>query len=265
MAAYDFPPTAGEPTDGSFKYTAPTGVIYEWNGYSWTVGAPGPNKYVKKSGDTVTGDLNVQGSLIANGPNFQVFPEGGTGAGIIDGTGVNNGMYVVGSNSGTAAYGAIRNQVSDQQIANLALSKKGPSTQNAKFITFAFVGNNCGSVTLQSNTSVLYNDTSDYRLKENVVPIAGAASLVNQLKPYRYNFISDPELPMLGFLAHEVQEVLPAIVTGEKDAVDENGKAVIQQMDYSKLTPILTAALQETLARVEALEAEVKSLKGGNN
>jgi hypothetical protein len=59
MAAYDFPPTAGEPTDGSFTYTAPTGVEYEWNGYSWTLGAPGPGKYVRKSGDTMTGELIV--------------------------------------------------------------------------------------------------------------------------------------------------------------------------------------------------------------
>ena len=59
MTAYDFPPTAGEPTDGSFKYTAPTGVVYEWNGYSWTVSVIDVSKYVKKAGDTMTGALNV--------------------------------------------------------------------------------------------------------------------------------------------------------------------------------------------------------------
>ena len=59
MTAYDFPPTAGKPTDGSFIYTAPTGVVYEWNGYSWTVGTIEPGKYVKKAGDIMTGALNV--------------------------------------------------------------------------------------------------------------------------------------------------------------------------------------------------------------
>ena len=77
------------------------------------------------------------------------------------------------------------------------------------------------------------------------------------------NAFSILEFQMLVFLAHEVQEVLPSVVTGTKDAVDEDGKDDYQQMDYSKLTPILTAALQEAITRIEALEAEVQSLKDG--
>ncbi len=215
---------------------------------------PTDDMVVMKSGDTMTGNLDVQAY-------FTVLPASanGDGTGISNGTSATNGMYID-SPINPERTGAIGMTVSGQNIANLSLAKKAPSTTGASFIRFQYVGNVSGSITLQTSTSINYNATSDYRLKENVVPIAGAASLVNQLKPYRYNFISNPELPMLGFLAHEVQEVLPSVVTGTKDAVDEDGKDDYQQMDYGKLTPILTAALQEALARIETLEAKVQSV-----
>ena len=212
--------------------------------------------YVLKSGDTMSGNLNVEAFLSVLDPAAN-----GDGAGISEGLSPWSGAYIDSPVSPTRT-GAIANQISSQSVANLSVSKARPSTTGATFIRFNYIGGVAGSVTLQTSTSINYNATSDYRLKENVVPIAGAASLVNQLKPYRYNFISNPELPMLGFLAHEVQEVLPSVVTGEKDAVDENGKDDYQQMDYSKLTPILTAALQESLIRIETLETKVTSLEG---
>ena len=216
-------------------------------------------QYLDLAGGTITGNLNVEAFISVLDPAAN-----GDGTGIINGTAPDNGMYID-SPINPERTGAIGIQVSGQNINNLSLAKKGPSTTGSSFIKFFYQGSTSGSVTLQTTTSVLYNTTSDYRLKANVVPIAGASSLVSQLKPCRYNFISNPELPMLGFLAHEVQEVLPSVVTGTKDAVDEDGNDDYQQMDYGKLTPILTAALQESITRIEALEAEVQSLKGGNN
>jgi hypothetical protein len=67
---------------------------------------------------------------------------------------------------------------------------------------------------------------------------------------------------MDGFLAHEAQAVVPEAVTGEKDAVDDDGNPVYQGIDQSKLVPLLTAALQEAIGRIETLEAEVAALKG---
>ena len=67
-----------------------------------------------------------------------------------------------------------------------------------------------------SGSSTLYNTSSDYRLKENVTPIVGAADRVKALKPYRFNFIADADKTVDGFLAHEAQEVVPEAVTGEK-------------------------------------------------
>ena len=75
------------------------------------------------------------------------------------------------------------------------------------------------------------------------------------------NFISHPDVTVDGFLAHEAQEVVPEAVGGAKDEVDADGKPVYQGIDQSKLVPLLTAALQETIAELQALKAEVASLK----
>ena len=115
-------------------------------------------------------------------------------------------------------------------------------------------GNENGSIA--SNASVTaYNTSSDYRLKENEVTISDAISKVKQLKPYTFNFKETPNQKVDGFFAHEAQEVIPYAVMGEKDAED------MQQIDYGKLTPLLTAALQEAITEIESLKAEVAALK----
>ena len=131
-----------------------------------------------------------------------------------------------------------------------------------------------GSITT-SASSTAFNTSSDYRLKENVVPLAGAADRLMQIPVCRFNFIADPDKTVDGFLAHEVQAFVPECVTGEKDQVetvevtDEDGnvigteeRPVYQGIDQSKLVPLLTSALQEALARIETLEADVAALKG---
>ena len=99
-----------------------------------------------------------------------------------------------------------------------------------------------------SSGNVLFASSSDYRLKENQLPIVGALKQVAQLKPYTFNWIADPRIRVSGFFAHEAQEVLPEAVDGEKDGTD------MQSVDYSKFVPLLTAAVQELTARIEALE-----------
>ena len=133
-----------------------------------------------------------------------------------------------------------------------------------------------------SNTTT-YGTSSDYRLKENVTDVSNAITTVKTLKPKTYNFISDPDnTPEDGFLAHELAAIVPNAVTGEKDAMTEavlyvegdempDGKKVgdvkiaskinPQQVDYGKLTPILTAALQEAIAKIETLETKVTALE----
>jgi hypothetical protein len=117
-----------------------------------------------------------------------------------------------------------------------------------------------GSIAV-SGSATVYNTSSDYRLKENVVALTGAADRLNQLQVCRFNFIADPNTVVDGFIAHEAQEVVPECVTGTKDEVDEDGNPVYQGIDQSKLVPLLTAALQEAIGRIETLEAEVVALK----
>lgn len=98
-------------------------------------------------------------------------------------------------------------------------------------------------------SQVAYETTSDYRLKENVVSISDGISKLKALKPSRFNFKEDPTNTIDGFLAHEVQTVVPNAVSGTKDGVDENGDPKYQGMDSSLLVPLLTAALQEAVAK----------------
>jgi len=118
-----------------------------------------------------------------------------------------------------------------------------------------------GSISV-TTTATAYNTSSDYRLKENVVPLTGASDRLNQLQVHRFNFIADPDTTVDGFIAHEAQAVVPECVTGTKDEVDADGNPVYQGIDQSKLVPLLTAALQEAIGRIETLEAEVTALKG---
>jgi hypothetical protein len=111
-----------------------------------------------------------------------------------------------------------------------------------------------------TGTTTAYNTSSDYRLKENVVEMTGALDRVSQLKPSRFNFISDGDT-VDGFLAHEVQEVVPEAITGEKDAVDEEGNPDYQGIDQSKLVPLLVGAIQELKADNDSLKARIETLE----
>jgi len=112
-----------------------------------------------------------------------------------------------------------------------------------------------GSITL-TDSATAYNTTSDYRSKENVVEMTGSVDRVKQLKPSRFNFISEPDSKIVdGFLAHEVSSVVPEAIHGEKDAVDEQGNPIYQGIDQSKIVPLLVGAIKELTARIEALEA----------
>jgi hypothetical protein len=123
------------------------------------------------------------------------------------------------------------------------------------------VGTKIGSITRASSTSVAYNTTSDYRLKENVTTLQAATQLIKELNPVSYNFIGHAEEKSSGFIAHELQEVIPEAVTGEKDATYADGSPNYQGVDLSKLVPLLTAALQEAIAKIETLEAKVAALE----
>ena len=143
------------------------------------------------------------------------------------------------------------------------------------YIVFQDVSNNTiGSIVRGAGSSIAYNTTSDYRLKENVVDLSDAITRLKTLSPKRFNFKSDPSITIDGFLAHEVTAV-PEAIEGEKDAVVTQamidsqeveqksvGDPIYQGIDQSKLVPLLTAALQEAITKIETLETKVAALEG---
>jgi hypothetical protein len=163
----------------------------------------------------------------------------------------------------------------------LISSRDGTGSQGHAYYYNA--NGNVGSIQT-SGTSTSFNTSSDYRLKENVVPMTGSIDRLKELKPSRFNFIADADTTVDGFLAHEAGEVVPECASGTKDAMmDEeyevtpavmDGETVVteavmgtrsvpdyQGIDQSKLVPLLVASLQEAVAKIEALEARVTALE----
>jgi hypothetical protein len=145
--------------------------------------------------------------------------------------------------------------------------KQGITLQNSSGTNCVYIGfNNASNSQIGyisgNGTLVAYNTSSDYRLKENIVPLTNALEKIALLKPSLYNYKSDSSTQIEGFIAHELQTVVPHAVTGEKDAVDENGNPVYQGVDASFLIPHLVASIQELSAQVTTLQTQVTALKG---
>ena len=151
------------------------------------------------------------------------------------------------------------------------------------YTRFLYAGSVIGSITQNGTTGVLYTSPSDYRLKEDSVPMTGATERVKALRPINFAWKFDGSRTD-GFFAHELAEVVPEAATGSKDAMrdeeyevtpaveevrDEDGNVTTeavaavmgtrsvpdyQGIDQSKLVPLLTATIQELIARIEALE-----------
>ena len=135
-----------------------------------------------------------------------------------------------------------------------------------------------------ASNATAHNATSDYRLKENIEDLTDGITKVKQLQPRKFNWISD-ETDTLedGFIAHEVATAVPSVVKGSKDGVvvwqegevlpdgvslgdnklDDDGNTIpeYQGIEYGKLTVVLTKALQEAIAKIEALETKVAALE----
>lgn len=151
------------------------------------------------------------------------------------------------------------NRTSEWGLVIANTSSTAPS--GATMVDFRYAGTQTGSIT-SNGTTTAYNQSSDYRLKENVVDMDNAITRVKSLQPKRFNFIANPDNTVDGFIAHEVNEVIPEAITGEKDAVNEDGTIKAQGIDQSKIVPLLTGALKEAIAKIEDLEARIQTLEG---
>ena len=167
----------------------------------------------------------------------------------------------------------VRNQNSNAQSKVMAVNNSGrlrltgvSDGASGAFNVMGEVGNSYDAIQFYHNSTTLvgrirtaasstsYNTSSDYRLKENVVTDWDATTRLKQLKPSRFNFITDAGTTVDGFLAHEVSSVVPEAITGTKDAVDSEGNPDYQGIDQSKLVPLLVKTIQELEARITTLE-----------
>lgn len=202
------------------------------------------------------------------------------GARIMKNPGVSGSLDLVATNG--SVYNTIKMYPSAQQIDINMASNAGVSllryaaggggtagevrthhngtTVGTLYYSCIYNGSVVGSITVASSSSVSFNTTSDYRLKEQVLPIEGALDRIMAAKPVTYKWKSDGSAGE-GFLAHELAEVVPLAVTGEKDAVDEDGKPKHQQVDYAKLTPVLFAGIQELMEQVQSLQSTIEELE----
>ena len=221
-----------------------------------TVSAPA----ITTSGDTNTGIFFPAADTIA-------FTEGGAEAMRITSDGnlrVGTTAAIVAQerasiNAGASAgYGLVVATSTTGGYSALVLrNSDGNATSNQIF--FQHGSTFVGSVTSTSSTTA-YNTSSDYRLKENIAPMTGALNVVQQLKPVTYNWKVNGSAGQ-GFIAHELAEVVPDCVTGEKDAVDANGNIKPQGIDTSFLVATLTAAIQELKVTVDAQAIRIAALE----
>ena len=168
-----------------------------------------------------------------------------------------SGNLLVGTTS--LLYGSGQNGVSVKTTGGYAIATQ-PGANNYNALTcLNAAGTIVGSV-YSTASATSYLTSSDYRLKNSVAPMITGLATVAALKPVTYKWNVD-DSDGEGFLAHELQEVIPHAVTGEKDAVDADGKPIHQGVDYSKIVVHLVAAIQEQQAAITALTARVAALE----
>jgi hypothetical protein len=157
------------------------------------------------------------------------------------------GNVLIGTTTNTAS-----NHILYVNASNLVMGINASVGGSAENLRFYNAGTAVGTITTTGSLTS-YNVTSDYRLKEDFKDY-NALSLISKIKTYDYQWKSD-KTRMYGVIAHEIQEVLPYIVFGEKDAEEMQG------VDYSKLVPILVKAIQEQTQIIKDLEARIKQLE----
>jgi Glu-tRNA(Gln) amidotransferase subunit E-like FAD-binding protein len=142
---------------------------------------------------------------------------------------------------------------SNRRILNIGSS----TTSSIDIINFRNPNGIVGGINTDGFTTS-FSSSSDYRLKENVVKLTNALDKVSELKPSRFNFINEQKT-VNGFLAHEVENIVPEAISGTKDQVDDKGNPIYQRIDQSKLVPLLVGAIQELKEEIEILRSQINS------
>lgn len=203
------------------------------------------------------GGLDFRGSSFASGYGFRISAIDNSGVHLVFGNRQNSTTYTEAmriNSSGnllvgdTTSYGGRINAANGAGLYGIVIRDLAANTLAMQFQNSS--GTAVGSITVGASTTT-YNTSSDYRLKENVRPLTGALATVAALKPCTYTWKADGSQGQ-GFIAHELQAVVPDCVTGTKDAVDADGKPQYQGVDTSFLVATVVAALQELKAEFDA-------------
>jgi len=233
--------------EGLFAYVqnASTYGDFVWQGYN---GSYGERMRLDSSGTFRVKGAGTAGSTDA----FQVSGSAPASAALLDSSGkllltctstpssTVSGLQLIGTGGGN-------------------ISSSGSSTSTYNHWIFKNGNDTVGSISTNGSVTT-YATSSDYRLKDNIAPMSGALVKVAALKPVTYKWKADGS-DGEGFIAHELAEVVPQCVTGEKDAVNEDGSIKSQGIDTSFLVAILTAAMQEQQALITQLTARITALE----
>ena len=204
---------------------------------------------------------NGEGVIInEDGIDMDFRVEGDSNSKILVADGGDNGVYFGNNGNTTPAQSSTATHAFISAIGRMQISASSAACittnrVNSEGITIELrqAGGVGGSISVAGATAA-FNTSSDYRLKENVDYTWDGTTILKQLKPAKFNWKVDPDNTVHGFIAHEAKAVVPDSVIGEKDAVDDNGDVSPQQIDQSKLVPILVKTVQELEARIKTLE-----------
>jgi hypothetical protein len=263
----------------SFADTTPSNTLVTTTGCNVGIGTSSPTftqgsgLFIERSGGTAAievnrSDASIAGSVSLLGGSIQnniysvgakplVLYTNSTERMRIDSSG-NLLMGKTSTSNGSIGFYAAGSGSADHGMVNVA---RPPNTTMIQIVN-STAGTIVGSIS-QNGTNTTYSTSSDYRLKENIAPMTGALVTVSQLKPCTYTWKSTGEASQ-GFIAHELQEVVPDCVIGEKDAVNEDGSIKPQGIDTSFLVATLTASIQELKAIVDAQAERISVLENNN-
>ncbi len=253
----------------------------------------GSNSFIKEPNATA-------GQLLIDGYNGTDIRRGSDGANMIRAIGGgsvelyhNNVKKFMTKSNGMEGFGLLSVEATSDSVAQFVHSSSGDTIGiimrhgrgglagfSGKMISFRGNDNTEEGSVVIGTTNTAFNTSSDYRLKENETSISNPITKLKTLKPYTFNFKKEPDVKVDGFFAHEVSSVVPVAVTGTKDETEDilyteedtipSGKKVgdvketvprYQGIDQSKLVPLLTAALQEAVTKIETLETKVAALE----
>ena len=228
--------------------TGVTGTLPVANGGTGVTTSTGTGNNVLSASPTFTGAVTAT-TITSPASTALTFQYGGTTGATLD----TSGNLLMGTTS--FSYGLTTNAI---QLVKSYIIISNSTTANTNAMVFNNSNGQVGVINT-NGSSTIYSTSSDYRLKENIAPMTTGLATVSALRPVTYDWISDKSRGE-GFIAHELAEIVPLAVSGEKDAVAEDGTIRPQGVDYSKIVVHLVVAIQELSAKNDALATQVTEL-----